>query len=125
MKIALCFSGQARSFEKGYEYYKRNLLDIHDVDVYIHSWKPKIDKLIELYNPRDCFFEDTLSGNYDAIYTKTPNAEKWPPRFTYSALYSMNEVRKLICGDYDWVIKARTDYALNVKIPFEELNNSK
>ena len=39
MKIALCFSGEPRAFEKGYEYYKRNLLDLHDVDVYIHSWK--------------------------------------------------------------------------------------
>ena len=27
MKIALCLSGQARSFKQGYEYYKRNLLD--------------------------------------------------------------------------------------------------
>ncbi len=39
MKIALCFSGQARSFDKGYDFYKQNLLDHYDVDVYIHSWK--------------------------------------------------------------------------------------
>jgi len=37
----------------------------------------------------------------------------------------MNECRKLIFGDYDWIIRSRTDYALNVKIPFEELDNSK
>jgi hypothetical protein len=28
MKIALCFSGQARSFERGYDFYRKNLLDI-------------------------------------------------------------------------------------------------
>lgn len=27
--------------------------------------------------------------------------------------------------NYDWVIKSRSDYALNVKIPFEELDNTK
>ena len=27
--------------------------------------------------------------------------------------------------DYDWVIKSRTDYAMNIQISFEELNNSK
>lgn len=126
MKIALCFCGQARSYEKGYEYYKRNLLDHYNVDVYIHSWKfSDSNKLVELYKPKDYLFEDKLMGNYDAIYTNTPNAAKWPPRFTYSALYSMHEVNSLIHGNYDWVIKTRTDYALNVRIPFEELDNSK
>ena len=39
MRIALCLSGQPRSFEKGYEYHKKNLLDHHDVDTFIHTWK--------------------------------------------------------------------------------------
>jgi hypothetical protein len=42
----------------------------------------------------------------------------------------MNAVREIVQdhpgrSKYDWVIKARTDYALNVKIPFEELDNTK
>lgn len=127
MKIALCFCGQARSFERGYEYYKRNLLDHFDVDVYIHSWKMSNgeNELLQLYNPKDYLFEDTLVGNYDEIYTNTPNASKWPPRFTYSALHSMKAVSKLIDGEYDWVIKTRTDYALNGRIPFDQWDNSK
>ena len=126
MKIALCFSGQARSFEKGYEYFKYNLLSQYDVDVYIHSWKfQESNRLVELYKPKDYLFEDILMGNYDAFYTRTPNAQKHPPRFTYSMFYSKNEVRKLIDGQYDWVISTRTDYALNLRIPFGELDNSK
>lgn len=126
MKLALCFCGQARSFEKGYEYYKRNLLDHFDVDVYIHSWKfPESDKLVELYKPKDYLFENKLTGDYDKIYTNTPNAAKWPPKFTYSAFYSMYEVSKLVDGEYDWVIKTRTDYALNGRIPFDQWDNSK
>ncbi len=49
MKIALCFCGQIRSFEKGYEYYRKNLLSDHDVDVYIHSWLPENEKILNLY----------------------------------------------------------------------------
>ena len=45
MKIALCFCGQVRSFKSSYEYYKKNLLDLHDVDIYIHTWdSPVFDK---------------------------------------------------------------------------------
>jgi hypothetical protein len=126
MKIALCFSGQARSYEKGYEYYKRNLLDHYDVDVYIHTWHmDEGNELLHTYKPLDQVFEEPPIGEFDSKYTNTPNAERHPPRFTYRMLYSMYMCSTLIHGDYDWVIKARTDYALNVKIPFEELDNTK
>jgi hypothetical protein len=125
MKIALCFSGQARVFEKGYEYYKRNLLDHYDVDVYIHTWKfPDEDKLIKLYNSKGYETQTPPLGEFDQIYTNTPNAEKHPPRFTYRMLYSMYKCSQLIEGQYDWVIKTRTDYALNVVIPFNQLDNN-
>lgn len=126
MKIALCFSGQARSFEKGYEFYKKNLLDHQEVDVYIHSWKfDGQEKLLDLYKPKKYQFEDPPVTNADQIYTNTPNPVKHPPRFTFNMLLSMYKVSQLIEGDYDWIIKSRTDYALNVKIPFGELDNSK
>jgi len=126
MKIALCFTGQARAFEKGYEYYKRNLLDHYDVDVYIHTWKfPGEDKLTELYKPVKIHTQVPPLGDFDNKYTNTPNAEKHPPRFTYRMLYSTYVCSHLIEGDYDWLIKARTDYALNVVIPFKELDNTK
>jgi hypothetical protein len=126
MKIALCFSGQARSFEKGYEYYKRNLLDHYDVDVYIHSWKfPESEKMIELYRPRACQFETPLVNDANEKYTNTPNASKYPPQSTFNMFYSMFECSQMIGKEYDWIIRSRPDYALNVKIPFEELDNTK
>ena len=129
MKIALCFTGQARSFQKGFEYYKKNLLDVYDVDVYIHTWQfDGEEKLIELYEATKIITEPVLVTDADTKYTNTPNSQKYPPRFTYSALYSINECRMLMMSsgiEYDWVIKTRTDYALNVQIPFEELDNTK
>jgi len=129
MKIALCFTGQARSFQKGFEYYKKNLLDVYDVDVYIHTWQfDGEEKLIELYEATKIITEPVLVTDADTKYTNTPNPQKYPPRFTYSALYSINECRMLMMSteiEYDWVIKTRTDYALNVQIPFEQLDNTK
>jgi hypothetical protein len=128
MKIALCFSGQARSFEKGYEYYKRNLLDRYDVDVYIHSWKRDATvgekSIVDLYNPVGYLFEDPPETDANTKYTHTPDIQKYPPRNNYLQFYSMYKCSTLIQGNYDWVIRSRTDYALNVAIPFEELDSN-
>jgi hypothetical protein len=133
MKIALCLSGQARSFKKGFEYHKKNLLDKYDVDVFIHTWKADgIDELAELYKPVDIQIEEPLTEDYDSFYTNTPNPAKWPPRFTVAMFYSMYKTKEMKVSyemknkfTYDWVVKSRPDYALNIVIPFEELDNTK
>ena len=38
MKIALCLSGHLRLYDGVYEFWKENLLDLHEVDVYMHLW---------------------------------------------------------------------------------------
>ena len=135
-KIALCLSGQPRSFQKGYEYHKKNLLDHYDVDVFIHTWDlndPKlIEEYVELYKPEALMIEKPLVGDFDQKYTNTPNATLHPPRFTVAMLYSMYKSCELKTTTeltdgfvYDWVVKSRSDYALNVKIPFDELDNQK
>ena len=79
MKIALCFTGQARSFQKGFEYYKKNLLDVYDVDVYIHTWQFDGEKELEnLYKPLRMLTEETLVVDADTKYTNTPNPQKYP-----------------------------------------------
>lgn len=126
MKIALCLSGQARSYKEGYKYYLENLLKHHKVDVYIHTWSfPDVNNYIDLYQATAWDHQIPPLTEADKKYTNTPNAERHPPRFTESMLYSMNKCRKLLIGEYDWVIKSRSDYALNVKIPFDTLDNSK
>lgn len=126
MKIALCFSGQARSFKRGYDYYRNNLFDHYTVDVYIHTWKfSEQNDLVAYYKPKACEFELPPVGDFNSKYTNTPNPTKHPPVNTYRMLYSMYRCSQLIQGKYDWVIKSRTDYALNTFIPFAQLDNTK
>jgi hypothetical protein len=134
MKIALCLSGQPRSFEKGYEYHKKNLLDHYDVDVFIHTWadSPGLEELFKLYDPVSVMVEQKPVGDFDKRFTNTPNAVVHPPRFTVAMLYSIFKSCELKVAheltnkfSYDWVIKSRTDYALNIKLPFEKLDNTK
>jgi hypothetical protein len=125
MKIALCFSGQSRAFEKGYEYYKRNLLDHYDVDVYFHTWHAEDNQqYIDLYKPVKYILEKPVNPDLSK-YTRTPIPLKHPQINTYSLYYSMYECSKLIEGEYDWVVRSRSDYALNIKPDLENSDNSK
>jgi len=128
MKIALCFSGQPRSFEAGYQYYKKNLLEKYDVDVFIHTWSsPAAYDFINLYRPTRVEVSPDLPMYLNEKYTNTPDAKKFPPRNTVCALYSifrscqMKIDNEVITQKYDWVVKTRSDFALPVVIPFEQL----
>ena len=75
MKLALCLSGQPRSYAKTYEYLKQNLLDVHDVDIFIHTWKPKgvanylqmYEDLNALYQPKYLVMDDPLPETVNNI----------------------------------------------------------
>lgn len=134
MKIAVCISGQPRSYEKGYEYMKRNLLDHYNCDIFIHTWHNKVYKskdVINLYKPVESLVENPLSKSfYDNKYTNTPNAAGWPPHATVSMFYSvfqsllLKTKYELLFDKYDWVVKTRFDYAINGVIPFSQLDKN-
>lgn len=134
MKIALCLSGQPRSFEKAHAYLDRNLLSVYDVDVFFHSWKSKdinrqaliYERLHRLYKPIHGFFDTELpkDTNSDMI---VPNSSH-PANFCTSMFYSIyraNDFRvrhELLTGKkYDFVIRSRFDLALNTIIDFSQL----
>lgn len=134
VKIALCFSGQPRALYDGYEYFNRNLLSLYDVDVFVHSWNSEFnDAVVDLYKPKLFLFEDPAFYNVNDKWTDPKKLyEGWSPRSVTSMWYSIKQsnelkVRYEIENDfvYDWAIRARFDYALNVVLPFYTLDNSK
>lgn len=132
MKIALCLAGQLRSVEGGYEYLHKNLISRYDVDVFMNFWIPKKEqsreKALELYKPLKWTSQEEFPDGYFSRFTNT--GEKfWPPRNPYHSFYSVfhanllkkeHEVRNGF--DYDFVVRTRFDYALNIVIPFEQLD---
>lgn len=146
LKVALLLSGQPRSFEKGFEYHKKNLLDKYSVDVYMHTWKGSkgVDELLKLYTGNGknivklstvntvCFPDTEQIIN--EVYSRIPN-KQFPAYNTYRMFYSMyaawklmeqtrinyyndtTEPKKLV---YDVVVRSRYDYALNIVPPLHE-----
>lgn len=127
MKVALCLSGRPRMCKEGFEYHKRNLLDEHDVNVFIHSWQD-IDnddfQFIDYnYDPVSISLSYTFD---DRSFEKYPvDHPNWPPKNAIHMLYSVfkaNELKReyeLEKGfTYDVVIRSRFDFALNRKIDF-------
>ena len=137
MKIALCLSGQPRCFEQGFEYYKKNLLDHYDVTVFCHVWQtPKAKDIFDLYKPAKFAVEAPLDNDLSKYTRVPPPQPNWkvkdPARATWNQQYALMKANELKMEHefenkmyYDWVIRARYDFALNVVIPFETLDNSK
>ena len=130
MKIALCLSGIPRQFEKGYEYHKRNLLDHHDVDVFIHTWTDLIPDVTrdvrQLYKPKEMTHSVQFpKDSFDKYAHLSP--EGWPAKNVFHMLYSMFRANMLkkeyelrYNMEYDYVVRSRFDFALNIVPNFYE-----
>ena len=136
MKIALCLSGQPRSVKQGYEFVKRNILDGNDVTVFCHVWENPEVIDIELYKPEAYMMEKSLTDDLSKYTRFPPPQPNWkvkdPVRSTYNQLYAIlkcNELKLVYEKEnnivFDWVIRSRFDFAINAKIPFEQLDNNK
>lgn len=133
MRVALCLSGQPRSFEEGFKYHKKNILDQFNCDVYMHTWRDVpngvTSDLLELYskgnpgktelNTTDYLFNST---EVDLKYTNIPDP-KFPARNTMgmwqSIWKSINMAISFGVQKYDVIIRSRYDYAINIKPQLE------
>jgi hypothetical protein len=136
-KIALCITGQTRCVEAGYEYHKNNIINGNEVTVFVHTWEsPNTKKVFELYKPEAMMVEESINPDLSKYTRVPPPQPNWkvknPALSTYAQLYAIkkcNELKSVYEEDnnmtFDWVIRSRFDFAINVRIPFYELDNSK
>lgn len=136
MKLALCLSGQPRSYKESYAYIEKNLLQQYDVDIFLHSWKnDNAQKQLKIYEEVKSLYKPVLSI-FDTPLNKNINSDmlvrnaSHPANFCTSMFYSIfksDHLRNLgelfLNKKYDFVIRSRFDFALNKKINFEELRN--
>lgn len=136
MKIAVCYSGIPKFFDKSHEYVNNNLfLNFEKVDVFFHCWQNNVlqtekKKIIDLYNPKKYIFEDEKTHILNYPFKQSKSL----PNNVFSMFYSIMKSNKLKKEyeqknnfKYDWVFRMRFDYALNRKIDatcLAELDNS-
>jgi len=135
-KLALCLSGQARSKFEAYRYIKKNLLDVYDVDVFCHTWKPQ-SSAIRLFEELNTLYKPILFS-YDTPLPESINSDLFVPNASHPAnfctsmfysIYRANDLRirhqTLNDVKYDYVIRSRFDLALNKVIDFSSLQKGK
>ena len=139
MKIALCFSGLAGG-DKGksgegspegvlnvsYEYFKKHLLDINDIDIFVHSWSVDCeDQIKKLYNPKKSLFEEQIwwDRNPDRNFRKNNHYSKWYSMKKSIELKSQYEKENNIT--YDFVMNSRLDIAWQTDVDFSKHNADK
>ena len=122
MKVALCLHGLFNSTTDnnsngydGFTHIKKNILDVVDTDVFVHSWEiEKMGDINTLYNPKSSIFEGQV--DFSSVINKNGlNTLKSPPRSPQSVLSHLYSVGKSLNlafesnTNYDIIIKARFD----------------
>lgn len=154
MRIALCLSGQLRFVEQGYyESIKPNILELGNVDVFIHTWNISPEQVGKPFingggHPMGEPVKSTIAADTQRLYQPSrmivePQIQfesgKWADRTTwykseymlsmFYSIYAANELKKSYEQEhsfkYDWVIRSRFDITTpSGKLPLHSLNSS-
>ena len=130
MKIAILISGYLRTFQNNINHFKFNLLQNHDIDIYIHKttneendkYNNKSDwsKIKSLINPKIILETNDLHFNNNCKINNVINQ--------FYKFYILNKVKNNIEKEenivYDIVIKWRPDILLNNKIDFKNIEKN-
>lgn len=124
MKTALCLSGQPRFAKENFDNLKRNILEPTNPDVFCFFWDTEIPEVcahpkqaLALYSPVDYRivpqrkFDDSILD----IYGLRSELNEWMYQRINSMFYANWRCNKLCSeygGEYDCVIKCRTDLVL-------------
>lgn len=147
MRVALCLSGQMRTYDQCYDNLKTFILDKLNPDVFVHTWARhgKSSKVSEnhtdtfvdiqhinnLYHPLRLTvdkFPENGSDKYKNVTVPDELKKEEPLHYQGSIpmfykIWSCNQMTKEVDRKYDCVIKLRPDLNINEPIPDYVLNN--
>jgi hypothetical protein len=126
-------------WEKGYEYHYENIIRDNDVTVFLHSWEMPAQQMQAIsakYNAHSFITSPNPTVDLSKYTNTPPPSPNWKVKdgrmSTYAQLLAINECMRTKREyeeyhnmKFDWVVRSRFDFAINVRIPFEELDNSK
>lgn len=138
-KVAICLSGELRTFNKTYENFYKNIINIlkkkFEVDIFMFIWKTEnknnVEKALEIYKPKKYIIKDDFKfklpyfcenmyfykGRLNDIILNFSNSIKM--------FYGIYECFNLIeSNDYNYVIRNRYDNLFNENININTFNNN-
>lgn len=143
MKVALCLSGtlggvKGKAGEKSggaervlnlaYPHFKQHILDVNDVDVFIHSWDTELeDEIRELYKPKVSVFEEQKIFEIPSHLENTQRVQNHFSRW-YSvrqAVWFQKFFGEQFDTSYDFVMVTRPDLAWKVDVDFSQFDPRK
>jgi hypothetical protein len=134
MKIALCLfgkiggtvgkdmKGETLDFKLAHSQYMKHIIDLNDVDIFIHSWSQDYkDDLMEIYNPKKAEFQK--QKRFAWFNDKAHRAgSRWFSSKRVIELKKEFEQEKDIV--YDWVMVSRLDVAFFTDVVFSDFNSN-
>lgn len=153
MRVALCISGQMRTYKECFDLLNKNILQTLSPDIFIHTWEGSgishkekkdteegivtFDDLKNLYNPKDIVienFESSFLEEYKGVKVPEVLKKKEPSNYKGSIplFYKMYECNKLKKEyekkhkfKYDVVIKLRPDLMILDKMALNSIDSDK
>jgi hypothetical protein len=130
-KIALCLSGQFRTFEKVFPSIQKHILELYDTDIFIHTWDintnedfikqlPNIKYQIENYSTKRLDFIRNIS-------VFNPYYAGHDPEMVRSMFYSLGQVNQMWKDNdiqYDAIIRSRLDIEYLTPLTLPEILSS-
>jgi hypothetical protein len=137
MKVALLLSGGMRDWIIHYVYFKKHLLDLYDVDVFLSTWKhDKLTEVSSVYNPVAIDVQDYNKG-FDTRWKSITNPYEKNKESNVNLVNCMamwyktwrvnelkNEYQFTMNTKYDLVIKTRPDLRLESDVILEKPKNN-
>lgn len=124
-KIAMIMSGDLRCFKECYEFTRKNIIEVTNCDIYMHTYKcPEAIDAILLYNPKAIIINEK-SEKYNKKIKEICKIHKDPVTHVDNVMNMWKNIKlsfDLIEEEYDLIIKSRYDLIINEKI---NLNNIK
>lgn len=145
MKIAYCFYGHLRTYEKCYPTFKKYLFDLAPGDIYMHTWhtasnlkdtwwsgqdkelatqRINVESVSELYKPEG-FVMETQANLFFPTHEDFDKVSPYPATQLYYPWYSMRFSIQLAqaSGYYDRFISLRPDTLFRAPLDLKELED--
>ena len=133
MRVALCFFGivgsstdkygigNAIDYRIGHYFNKKHILDINNVDVFIHSWSTDFkEELVKTYKPKKYLIEEQIDFGEETVRQHSIKSRWYSSKKTIELKKEYEQENNF---EYDFVMVHRFDCMFNTNLDFSKFDN--